>query len=81
MTAANPQAASEPVELAIVVAPHLEEEMTDLSGDDRVLRRLAAASGGQFLALDQFNTLPARLAENRQKQSQPVVSHAARPTR
>jgi hypothetical protein len=66
------EAASEPVELPLVVAPHLEAEMTDLSGDDRVLRRLANASGGQFLTLDQSNTLASRLAENRQKQSRLV---------
>jgi hypothetical protein len=66
------EAASEPVELSITVAPRLEAEMSDLSGDDRILRRIADASGGQFLTLDQFNALPARLAENRQKQSRLV---------
>jgi hypothetical protein len=66
------EAASEPVELPITVAPRFEAEMSDLSGDDRVLRRIAAASGGQFLTLDQFSTLPDRLAENRQKQSRLV---------
>jgi hypothetical protein len=69
---ASAEAAGEPVELALSAEPRLEAEMTDLSGDDRILRRIAAASGGQFLTLDQFNTLPARLAENRQKQSRLV---------
>jgi hypothetical protein len=68
------EAASEPVELAMTVAPHMEAEMSDISGDDQILRRIANASGGQFFTLDQFNTLPARLAENRQKQS-PLVEY------
>jgi hypothetical protein len=42
-----------------------QAEMADLSTDDDVLRRLARASGGEFLRLDQIDTLPRRLTEMR----------------
>lgn len=59
----------DPVELDISVAPRLENELSNLSGDDQFLRRLADASGGQFLTLEELSSLPQRLADNRQKQS------------
>jgi hypothetical protein len=68
----SPEAATEPAELPLTVAPKMGEEMADVSGDDRLLRRIAEASGGQFLTLAQFNALPNRLTENRQKQSRLV---------
>jgi hypothetical protein len=55
--------------LEITVAPRLEGELANLSGDDQFLRRIADASGGQFLTLDELATLPQRLSANRQKQS------------
>src|SRR5262249_30808356 len=65
---------AEPVTLGITVAPHLEAAMADLSGDERLLRRIADASGGAFLTFDQFNQLPQRLEENRQKLN-PLVEY------
>src|SRR5262249_33097453 len=65
---------AEPVTLGITVAPHLESEMADLSGDERLLRRIADASGGAFLPFDQFSALPRRLNENREKQN-PLVEY------
>jgi hypothetical protein len=47
-------------------------EMADVSADPRLLRRIANSSGGQFLPLDQLNTLPRRLTEIRQRQSRLV---------
>jgi len=50
------------VEIPLHVEATSEAEMADLSGDDRMLRKLAEASGGEFLTLDQVNRLPGRLA-------------------
>jgi hypothetical protein len=58
----------DPVELAIRVAPRYEPELADVSGDDALLRRVANASGGQFLTLEQLATVPARLDAIRQRQ-------------
>jgi hypothetical protein len=35
--------------------------MADVSGDEALLRNIAAASGGEFLTLDQVGRLPERL--------------------
>ena len=39
-----------------------EDELADLSGDPAMLRKLADASGGEFLTLEQVGRLPERLA-------------------
>ena len=62
----------DPVRLALRVATSYEAEMADVSADPRLLRRVADATGGQFLPLDQLNTLPMRLSEIRQRQSRLV---------
>ena len=62
----------DPVELPLRVAPRYEAELADVSGDDQLLRSIANASGGQFLTLEQLNTLPARLDTIRQRQSRLV---------
>ena len=59
-----------PAIVPLHVAENLEAEMADLSGDDRLLRRMAESSGGRFVQLDQLNTLPRLLAENQEKQNQ-----------
>ena len=59
-----------PAVVPLHVAENLEAEMADLSGDDRLLRRMAESSGGRFVQLDQLNTLPRLLAENQEKQNQ-----------
>jgi hypothetical protein len=56
------------------VAENFEAELADLSGDDRLLRRMAESSGGRFVPLDQMSALPRLLAENREKQT-PVVEY------
>jgi hypothetical protein len=58
----------EPVELPITVAPRYDAELADVSGDERLLARIATASGGQLLTLEQLGTLPARLDAIRQRQ-------------
>jgi hypothetical protein len=62
----------DPVQLKIHVEPRYAAELADLSGDDRLLRHIADASGGQFLTLDQLDTLGPRLQANRAKQSRLV---------
>jgi hypothetical protein len=62
----------DPVELPLRVAASYEAELADVSGDERLLRGIAGASGGQFLTLEQLNTLPARLDTIRQRQSRLV---------
>ncbi len=44
------------------VAATSEAELADLSGDSKMLRKLAGASGGEFLTLEQVNRLPERLS-------------------
>lgn len=50
------------VEIPLHVAQTSEAEMADLSGNEAMLRKLAEASGGEFLTLDQVSRLPERLA-------------------
>ncbi len=47
---------------AFRVAPNGEAELANLGGDERLLRRLAEATGGSMLAPDQLPDLPALLA-------------------
>ena len=53
-----------------VSAATSEAELADLSGDERLLRRIAEGSGGQLLPPEQLASLPDRLAEIRSRQSQ-----------
>jgi hypothetical protein len=62
----------DPIELPLRVAARYEAELADVSGDEQLLRSIANASGGQFLTLEQLNTLPARLDTIRQRQSRLV---------
>ena len=61
---------SEPPHLAIRVAASSAAELADLSGDNRLLRRIAESTGGEFFTLDQLPLLPPRLAELRERQNQ-----------
>ena len=64
----------DPVELTLRVSTTYNAEMANLSGDEYFLRRIAESSGGQFLTLDQLDTLPRRLADSRQKLN-PLVEY------
>jgi hypothetical protein len=57
---------------ALHVEPNYEAEMADVSGDDANLRRLAEASGGEFLRLDQIRTLPDKLSAARERRPQTI---------
>lgn len=50
------------VRIPLHVASTSEAEMADLSGEPSMLRKLAAASGGEFLTLEQVDRLSERLA-------------------
>ncbi|HZK82132.1 MAG TPA: hypothetical protein VFC46_13715, partial [Humisphaera sp.] len=50
------------VKIPIHVAATSEAELANLSGDRVMLRKLAEASGGEFLTLDQVDRLPERLS-------------------
>ena len=50
------------LEVPLHVAGSTEAEMTDVSGDDDLLRRLADASGGEFLSPERLAELPGLLA-------------------
>jgi hypothetical protein len=52
----NPAAAS--LEIPLHVATSAEAEMADVAGDDALLRRIADATGGEFLTLDRVRDLP-----------------------
>lgn len=64
----------EPVRLALRVAPRMEAELANLSGDEQFLRRIADASGGELFTLDQLGELPQALEENRRKLN-PLVEY------
>lgn len=50
------------------VAKSFEAEMSNLSPDESLLKRLAASSGGQFRTLEQFKELPTRLSLLRERE-------------
>ena len=60
----RPRGKSLSIHMPLHVAASDQAEMADLSGDETMLRKLADATGGQFLRLDQINTLPARIASS-----------------
>jgi hypothetical protein len=62
----DPRDASVVATLPVHVEPDVESEMRDVSTDERTLRRLAEATGGKFLTLAEWDTLPRRLREARQ---------------
>ncbi len=47
-----------------------EAELADLSGDPGLLKRIAEATGGEYLPLEQLPALPVKLAELRERQTQ-----------
>jgi hypothetical protein len=49
------------VQMPLHIAASDEVELMDLSGNQRMLRQIADATGGQFLTLEQVNALPERL--------------------
>ena len=50
------------VKMPLHIGATSEAELADLSGDPEMLRKLAQASGGEFLTLDQVDRLPERLS-------------------
>jgi hypothetical protein len=57
------------VKVPVHVATGFEAEMRDISGDPSRLAKIARASGGQYLTIDQVNHLPERLAALRETES------------
>jgi hypothetical protein len=53
--------------LPLKIERNTEAEMADISGDRNFLQRLAEASGGACINLDQIDTLPQLLADARQR--------------
>jgi hypothetical protein len=49
------------VQIPLHVAASDENEMADLSGDERMLRKIANATGGEFFGLEKINALPERV--------------------
>ena len=49
------------VQIPLHVAASDEQEMADLSGDARFLRKIASATGGEFFTMDKVNALPQRV--------------------
>lgn len=66
----DPLDASAVATLPIHVQPDAESEMRDVSADERMLRRLAESTGGEFLTLAEWDTLPQRLREAHQTNRQ-----------
>jgi len=62
----DPRDANVVATLPVHVEPDVESEMRDVSTDERTLRRLAEATGGEFLTLAEWDTLPRRLRDGRQ---------------
>ena len=59
----------EPVEMPLQVMRSLEPEVADLSGDEKMMKRLADASGGHVVPLTELKHLPEMIAEIRQEKS------------
>ncbi len=59
----EPSDPSTAASLTVHVEPDTESEMRDVSGDERMLRRLAESTGGETLTLAEWNTLPRRLLD------------------
>ncbi len=55
--------------LTVRVASSSEAELSDLSGDNALLKFIADSTGGEFLTLDQLPSLPPRLEEVRERES------------
>jgi hypothetical protein len=55
------------LEYPLHVAKSYEAEMSNLSPDENLLKRLASSSGGQFRTLEQFKDLPTRLSLLRER--------------
>jgi hypothetical protein len=49
------------VQIPLHIAASDEAELADLSGDERMLRKIADATGGEFMPIDRIGTLPDRL--------------------
>lgn len=60
------------VQLPLRVAASSEAEMRDISGDPSMLARIARASGGQYLPIEQIDRLPERMAALADSESQYV---------
>ncbi|MGE5608827.1 MAG: hypothetical protein ACM359_06215, partial [Bacillota bacterium] len=60
--------ASADLSLPIRIAPNLEPELNDITGDRKFLQRLAEATGGKCLSIEQIGTLPGLLDEARLRQ-------------
>ncbi|HEV2292435.1 MAG TPA: hypothetical protein VGR35_01185 [Tepidisphaeraceae bacterium] len=66
----DPLDPSNVAKLPVHVQVDAESEMRDVSGNERMLRRLAESSGGELLMLSEWNTLPRRLREEQQTNRQ-----------
>ena len=49
------------MQIPLHVAASDEKEMADLSGDPRMLRKIADATGGEYFPLEKVNALPDRV--------------------
>jgi hypothetical protein len=56
--------------LTVRIRDTFASEMANISGDEARLRRIAAASGGQLLHLDEVDKLPEKLQQAREGQAQ-----------
>jgi len=58
-----------PTELTIQVIRSAEAEMVDLTGDEKFLKRLADASGGKLVPIEQLSELPELLQKSHDEKS------------
>jgi hypothetical protein len=56
--------------LKILIKDTFAAEMSNIAGDEARLRRIATASGGEMLRLEQIDELPAKIRAAREKQTQ-----------
>ncbi|HEX4792969.1 MAG TPA: hypothetical protein VH370_04205 [Humisphaera sp.] len=57
----NPRGPTFSVQIPLHIAANDEAELADLSGDERMLRKIADATGGEFMTIDRIGNLPDRL--------------------
>ena len=56
--------------LAVMIHDDSAAEMANVSGDEARLRRIASASGGEMLRLEDIDQLPSKLRKARERQTQ-----------
>src|SRR5207248_2200292 len=59
-----------PAAAKVTIRENFAQELANISPDEARLKRIAGASGGEMLGLDEINQLPSKLRQSRERQTQ-----------